>query len=485
MRWFRTVLLATAVLLLAVAAVHFLVPGGLLGLGKVAINEPYGCPMVEDAEVRSDKPGRCPKCGMDLVPLSQTEHKGVVSGATTPKPAVSVALAGSGTTFYCPMHPTYTSDRPGTCAICNMNLVPLDPGDQAIASKIPGHAVVKIHPERLQLIGVKFGTAGKQKVEKTIRAVGRVDYDERRLSAVSLKVAGWIEELPVNATGQLVKKGDPLLVLYSPELLEAQRNFLLAAESVATVGAETPESARAFAQEASKSARDRLLLWDLTAEQIAEIAAKKEPQTRVTFLSKVQGIVTKRNVLLGGAVQPAMELFEIADLSSVWVLADIYEYELRDVSVGQAATVTLATRPGDSFSGNVAYVYPYLNEATRTVRVRVEVPNPEGLLKPGLYGNVELAVDLGERLVVDEQAVVDTGNRSIVFVDLGEGRFEPREVTLGARVKGLAVIANGLVEGEKIVTSGNFLVDSESRLKSALIEGSKKDGGEHQGHGGK
>ncbi|MFY9345029.1 MAG: efflux RND transporter periplasmic adaptor subunit [Planctomycetota bacterium] len=483
MRRLRAVLPAAALLLLAAAAAYFLFPGGLLGLREAAVNEPYGCPMVEDAEVRSNGPGPCPKCGMELVPLSQTDHKGVASGAA--KPAPPIVPAGRGTIFYCPMHPTYTSDRAGTCPICNMNLVPLDPGDQATASKVPGHAVVKIRPERLQLIGVKFGTATKQKVETTIRAVGRVDYDERRLSAVSLKVAGWIEELPVNATGQLVRKGDPLLVLYSPELLEAQRNFLLAAESVAAPGAAAPESTRTFAQEALQSARDRLLLWDLTAEQIAELAAKKEPQTRVAFRAKVQGIVTKRNVVLGGAVQPGMDLYEIADLSGVWVLADVYEYELHEVSVGQAATVTLATRPGDSLAGKVAYVYPYLNEPTRTVRVRIEVPNPDGLLRPGMYGNVELAVDLGERLVVDEQAVVDTGGRTIVFVALGEGRFEPREVKLGARSSGLAVIDHGLAEGEKIVTSGNFLVDSESRLKSALIEGNKEGGDEHAGHGGK
>lgn len=491
---FRKLTLLLLVLLLAATAVHFTLPGGLLGRGGGASGqEPYACPMEEDAEVRSDKPGRCPKCGMDLVPLSETDHKGVVPGAAKPRPVV-VPVGSGATTYYCPMHPTYTSDRSGTCPICNMDLVLLEQADQATASGIEGHAVVRIRPERQQLIGVRFGTATKQKVDKTIRAVGRVEYDERRLSAVSLKVAGWVEDLPVNATGQFVRKGEPLLVLYSPELLEAQWNHLLAAENDAAQGSEAPESARTFAREALQSSKERLLLWDLTEEQVRAIEAKKEPQTRVTFLSKVQGVVTRRNVVKGGAVMPGTDVYEIADLSSVWVHADVYEYEVREVSVGMAAKVTLATRPGESIAGKVAYIYPYLNESTRTVRVRVEVPNPEGLLMPGMYGNVELAVDLGERIVVDEQAIVDTGTRLIVFVDLGEGRFEPREVILGARVSGLALIESGLKEGERIVTSGNFLVDSESRLKSALISGSKKGDendkgtkkdGEHAGHGGR
>lgn len=491
----RKLSLLLVVLILLAAGVLFLLPGGLFRRNEGgATGTIYACPMVEDAEVRSDRPGRCPKCGMDLVPLAETPHAGMVHATAPATTAAAQDHAGHGApvatapaatgaqTWYCPMHPTYIQDRPGTCPICNMNLVPLQKGDDATASAIEGRAIVRIRPDRQQLIGVRFGTAARKPIAKTIRAVGRVDYDERRLGAVSLKFGGWIEELHVKATGQLVRKGDPLFVIYSPELLEAQRSYLLARESAAAAAAQTQGSAHSFARESLRSARDRLLLWDLTEEQIDRLATKGEPETRVTMLSKVQGVVTSRNIVAGAAVMAASTLYEIADLESVWVYADVYEYELREVRIGQRATVTLETRPGESFTGTVAYVYPYLNEQTRTIRVRLEVPNPDGVLLPGLYGTVALAVDLGERLVVDDGAIVHTGTRTIVFLDRGEGRFEPREVTLGPRVGGLALIDKGLQAGDRVVTSGTFLIDSESRLKSALISGTQTPDAGHAGH---
>jgi RND family efflux transporter MFP subunit len=387
--------------------------------------------------------------------------------------------------WYCPMHPSIRRPGPGSCPICGMTLVRLDQGHEATPSNVDGHATVRIPQERQQLIGVRFGTAHRQHVDKTIRAVARVDYDERRLSAVNLKYGGWVEDLLVNATGQLVHKGDPLLVLYSPDLLEAERSYLLARDNATALDAQAPESAHTFARESLASARERLLLWDLTPEQLQELEEKNAPERHTTLLAKADGVVTRRNVVKGGAITPGTDLYELADLSTVWVEASVYEYEVREVQVGQPAKVMLATQPRESFEGKVTYVYPYLDEATRTVRVRLDVPNPDGRLRPGLYGNVEIAVDLGEQLVVDDQAVVDTGVRSIVFVDLGEGRFEPREVMLNGRAPGLALVAQGLKEGERIVTSGNFLIDSESRLKSALIGGSEKGVDPHAGHGGR
>ncbi|MBI4583535.1 MAG: efflux RND transporter periplasmic adaptor subunit [Planctomycetes bacterium] len=519
-------LASVSILLLAgigATAAHFLIPGGILRYvaGPFA-REPYTCPMAEHWQVRSDQPGRCPLCGMNLMPLSRTEHKGKSppdprrgmgagahaepsghagsgqgehSGHAEMKPEKSPGASdgkagaqavakpagpgGSPETYYCPMHPSYQADRPGDCPICNMSLVPLKGGEAPMASKIPGYSVVTIRPERRQLIGLKTGAVEKKVIAKTIRAVCRVEYNEKKLSAVNLKYGGWIEELKVKATGESVRKGDPLFVIYSPELLEAQQSYLLALEAFHALGSNPAQDARAFAEQSLRSARDRLLLWDLAEEQIRSLEARKEPAPRMPVLSRMEGVVIKRNVVQGTYVEPGKDLYEIADLSTVWVHADVYEYEIPEVKEGLKAQVHLSALPNQPLSGEVVYVYPYLNEATRTVRVRLEFPNPEGKLKPGAYGNVAIAVDLGERIVVDDQAILDSGSRQIVFMDQGEGRIEPREVKVAARADGLAVIAEGLEAGEKVVTSGNFLVDAESRLKAALLQGASGGGHKH------
>ncbi|MBI1853897.1 MAG: efflux RND transporter periplasmic adaptor subunit [Planctomycetes bacterium] len=381
-------------------------------------------------------------------------------------------------TYYCPMHPSYHSDRPGVCPICSMALVPMNP-ETGASSGTEGRATVTVSPERRQLIGVRTAVVEKKAVAKTIRAVGRVDFNEKALSTVNLKFGGWVEELFVKSTGELVKKGSPLLSLYSPEILEAERNLVLAKQALSTIGADSGNDAKTFAEDNLRFARDRLRLWDMTDEQIAEIESKGQPENRVTLFAKVDGVVTRRDVVQGSSFEPGKNLFEIADLSTVWINADVYEYELPDVALGQEATVRLPSAPDAAFTGKVVYIYPYLNEATRTNRVRLELPNADRKLKPGMYTQVSIAVDLGEQLVVDESAVVFSGTRDIVFVDLGEGRLEPREVTIGPRADGNIVIRSGLSAGEKAVVSGNFLVDSESRLKSALLQGASGSGHKH------
>jgi Cu(I)/Ag(I) efflux system membrane fusion protein len=402
--------------------------------------------------------------------------------AVAPPPHTPGGPAKGSTRYYCPMHPTYISARPGDCPICNMTLVPMKE-DGSAASGVAGYATLTIQPERLQLIGVRTALVEKKKAARTIRAAGKVERNETALSVVNLKVGGWIEELHVKSVGESVRKGEPLFSLYSPELLEAQKNYLLARESLAKPVAASPES-RAFAEESLRSAKERLLLWDIAEKQIRAIEDKKEPLARVPILSRTTGVVTRRNVVQGAYAEPGRDLFEITDLSTVWILADVYEHEIPDVKVGQEATVHLSSAPEDFLGGKVSFVYPTVNEATRTLRVRLEVPNAEGKLKPGMYAAVSLAVDLGEQIVIDDQAVLDSGTRQIVFVDLGGGRLEPRSVTLGTRGDGFAVVQSGLKEGERVVTSGNFLIDSESRLKAALLGGSPGggSGGEHEGH---
>ncbi len=368
--------------------------------------------------------------------------------------------AEGATAWYCPMHPSYRSDHPGDCPICNMKLIPLEEGTGgAAAAGVAGHATITLSQERRQLIGVRTGSVARRKVEKTVHAVGRVEIDERRRAAVNLKFAGWIEKLEVRAVGDAVKKGDPLLSVYSPELYEAQRSYLVARK---TLHKSDPTVA---------SARERLRLLDLTDEQIAVLEGRDEPERLTTILSRVAGTVVQRNVVEGGAVEPGKDLFEIADLSMVWVVVDVYASEIPFVRVGDEAAIALAGSGGDPLRGRVEFLYPTLNETTRTVRARIAVPNHDGALKPGMYADATILVDLGVQLVIDGDAILDTGTRQIVFVEPKDGQFEPREIVLGDRSDGHAVVLKGLVEGERIVTSANFLIDSESRLQAALRSG--------------
>ncbi|MEW6744723.1 MAG: efflux RND transporter periplasmic adaptor subunit [Planctomycetota bacterium] len=381
------------------------------------------------------------------------------------------------TVYYCPMHPTYRSDRPGDCPICNMSLVPLEKDQGGDGSPVEGHATVTLSPQRQQLIGVKTGKVERRPARKTVRAFARVDYDERKLASINLKFGGWVEELKVKSTGEKVEVGTPLLVIYSPELLEAQRNYLLALENASLESAS--ELATSLAQQGLQSARDRLRLWDITAEQISKLEETREPQRVLTIYSQVKGVVIERQVVQGTYVQPGTDLYRIADLDTVWALAEVYEQELPQVQVGMEAEIELATAPGDSFAGKVSFIYPYLDEPTRTVRVRIEVDNPAGKLSPGMYAQASLVVDLGDQLMVPDTAILPTGERDLAFVDLGEGKFEPREVTVSTRAGGYAVVAKGLEEGETVVISSNFLIDSESRIKEALLQGATSGAHQH------
>ena len=373
-------------------------------------------------------------------------------------------------TYYCPMHPSYRSDHPGNCPICNMKLIPLEEDmEMGDSSEVEGHATVTINPERRQLIGVQSALVALEPVARTIRAVGRVEYDERGLASVSLKYGGWVEELFVKSTGESVVPGTPLFEVYSPELYEAQKNYVLARGTSAEHGLD----------DVAESARQKLLLLDMTDEQIRALETESARFGHTTVLSRARGVVTRREVVAGARVEAGATLYELADLATVWIHAEIYEKEIPSVQVGSGASIELESLPGEPITGRIVYVYPYLDETTRTARVRVEVDNAGGRLMPGMYATVSIAVDLGERLVIDDDAILDTGRRKLVFVDLGEGRFEPREVTLSHRGEGRAVVLSGLEENERVVTSANFLVDSESRLKAAI---SQHAGGGHEHH---
>jgi len=318
-----------------------------------------------------------------------------------------------------------------------------------------------------QLIGVRTVPVTYAPLEQEIRAVGTVEYDERKLTKVNLRVSGWIEQVFVNAIGQSVRAGQPLLTLYSPDLLATQDEYLLAVKAQAQLeGSPLPE-ARQEAAALVVSARERLRLWNLTDEQIGAIERRGKAERVLAVYAPSSGIVLKRQALPGNYVEPGTTLYELADLSTVWINGDIYESEITSVRLNQPAEVTFETYPGEAFRGKVAYIYPYLNEATRTVRVRMELPNPHLKLKPGMYGNVVMRVDAGRRLVVPKEAVLDSGLRQLVFLGLGQGVYQPYPVKLGRRSQEYVEVLEGIKEGDRVVTSANFLLDAESKLASA------------------
>jgi Cu(I)/Ag(I) efflux system membrane fusion protein len=390
------------------------------------------------------------------------------TGGETAAPAQAEAPKGPKQYYTCGMHPWVVLPAPGDCPICHMKLVPLDP------AKFTGQIV--INPVMTQNIGVRTAPVTVGPVTRIIRTVGMVDYDENLVWDVNLKVAGWIEKLHVTYVGQPVEKGQPLFELYAPELYTAQEEYLLAVRGKAAAkgidgAAPSPELAR-MEGDLVAAARKRLQNFDISDEQIAALEKSGKAAKTMTIRSPRKGLVIAKNVYEGMRVETAMQPFRIADHSKVWVLVTLYEYQLPFVEVGQKAVMTLPYLPGQTFEGKITYIYPHLDTELRQVKVRLEFDNADLLLKPGMFAAVELARTLArDRVLVPREAVTDTGLRQVAFVSLGEGRFEPRDVRVGAEAEGgMIEILDGLMAGEIVVTSGEFLLDSEARLREALAK---------------
>jgi membrane fusion protein, copper/silver efflux system len=318
-----------------------------------------------------------------------------------------------------------------------------------------------------QLIGVRSAPAAYATLTQEIRAVGTVGYDERGLTQVTVKTSGWVREVFVNSIGRPVRKGDPLFTLYSPDLLATQDEHLLALKTQAQLVVSPLGDATANAASLVDSTRARLRLWDVTDAQMTRLERRGKAEPVLTVFAPSSGIVMKREALPGKYVEPGTTLYEVANLSTVWISADIYESEVAAVKLNQPAAVTFAAYPGETFRGTVSYIYSTLNAEARTVRVRVDMPNPGLRLKPGMFGTVTLVIDAARMLVVPKEAVLDTGLRQLVFVDRGEGTYAPYPVKLGRRSQDSVEVMEGLKEGDRIVTSANFLLDAESKLTSA------------------
>jgi RND family efflux transporter MFP subunit len=441
----------------------------------------------------SDKPGTCPICGMTLTRIDdagQADAAGAVAAQGATEKGERKVL------FYRnPMNPGVTSPVPAKDEM-GMDYVPVYEDEVGNGGgAVPGYSTVKVGAESLRLSGVQTVPAVREKISRSVRAVGNVVPDETRVRRVQTKIEGWIEKLHVNFTGQAVAKGQPLLEIYSPDLVAGQREYLLALEMQNRMKENPYPEERKMAAELVRSSRRRLELFDVPQGFLAELEKTREPRRTVTLNAPASGYVTVKEVFEGTRVMPGMELFTVTDLSRIWIEADLYEYEARAVRPGQQASLAPAYESGTRLKGRVAYVYPTLSLESRTLKVRFEFPNPGLRLKPQMYADVFLELDSATGVVIPDSAIIETGLRQIVFVDLGGGSLEPREVQVGVRSDGKAQVLSGIKEGERVAVRANFLLDSESRLKAALAGmtggGSpppttqdKPPSRDHAGHGG-
>jgi Cu(I)/Ag(I) efflux system membrane fusion protein len=515
-RWVIVVVAALIALFSILSYAGVRVGGNKAGSG----GQLYYCPM--HPSVVQDHPGECPICSMTLVP----KPEGNVAPSRSMKPAVQPAsgqsMAPAGGKYYCPMHPNRTSDDPNArCPDCGMKLearpaaaqngagtaagkyyCPMHPNrtsDDPSArcpdcgmklearpaaratpamppetpKPVPGLAGVDLTPERVQLIGMRTAVVRKESVGGDLRTVGVVAPSERGLAQITTRFTGWVEKLHVSATGERVRRGQVLASIYSPDVLRAEQELLV------TRGWNDQRSAGGGSQDheamtggLGESARQRLLLLGISAQEIEEILRSGKPTNDIAIRSPADGYVVAKNVVVGSTVQAGTVLFDVADLATVWVNADVYEQDLGRVTVGQPARFELPAFPGQAHSGRVQFISPVLDPQNRTLRVRLEFKNrfdkSGPRLRPGMYGSVYLSLPAKTGLMVPAEAVVDTGEMHYLFVAQEGGHFEPRQVQIGAHMGEKIEILSGVAEGETIVTTGNFLVDSESRLRAAI-----------------
>lgn len=365
--------------------------------------------------------------------------------------------------WYDAMNPQRHYEKPGK-APDGMGLVPMY-ADEQPSAMAPGS--VMLSADKQQLIGVRVAEVKRESLVREVRTTGQVTADETKIAHVHVKISGFIEQVFVDYIGQLVKKGQPLFTLYSPDLVSTQEEYLIAKRGEKTLSnSEFPEVAQGSVS-LLRSTRERLKLWDISDGQIKKLDETGEVSRTLTFYSPIAGFVMDRKAFPQTSVTPDTELYTVSDLSRVWVNADIFEYEVPFVRVGQRAEMELSYYPGKSWNGRVSFIYPTADPTTHTVKVRLEFPNPGFQLKPQMFADVDLKINYGKQIVVPQEAVLDSGREQRVFVVKGDGYFEPRQITTGPKLDGKVVVLSGLKVGETVVSSGNFLIDSESRLKSA------------------
>ncbi len=394
-------------------------------------------------------------------------RKGPESSSASPPPASRLPSPAPKVLYwYDPMKPDLHFDHPGKSPFMDMELVPkyAEEKPPAPAGVPPGYSIVRIPLERRQEIGVTTSKAERRAIGGTFETNGVVAEDEARVHAVNAKFSGYIERIYADRTGQSVRRGQPLLSVYSPDLVATEREYLLALENLRRLSGSSSADAASDARALVEAARQRLRLWDIPEAEIDRIERTGQVSRDLDLPSPVSGVVLKKDAVAGLAITAGMPLYTIADLSSVWVLADVYQSEVARIAPGARAEIVAPFLPGETLHGRIDFVYPTLTEETRTVKVRVAIPNPKGLLKPGMYVRVSFAGVEREALAIPSSALIQTGERQIVFVEQSPGVYAPREVKTGAQGKDFVEVLSGLAAGETVVTSANFLIDSESRI---------------------
>ncbi len=421
-------------------------------------------------QVMLEESGACPICHMELVPLDAEEDHTHDAGAEPDE------------LWTCPMHPNILQHEFGRCPICGMDLVRVEVEESDSSTSTAGDpqqgAIVSLEPSVIQTMNVRTAPVERRDLAREIRTVGYLEYDPERMVTVTTKYAGWVEKVYVNYVGERVRRGQPLFEIYAPELVQTEQELLSALDFAARMArlsengddSESDQDALRRAEALVEAARTRLRYWDIRDEQVAELERTREVFRTLTVTAPASGVVMKRmDGLEGMAVRPGMETFHLVDLSGLWLSVEVYEDQIGDIERGMTADVHFSTYPGETFHGTVRFLEPELSERTRTLGLKLAVSNRDGRLRPGMYATVELQpVAAPDALTVPSAAVLRTGERDVVVVSLGGGRFAPRTVTVGHELQGRTQLLDGVHEGEHVVTSAQFLLDSESNLRAAI-----------------